>query len=151
MTLVAAMPTFRMVAHPLAHGKFKQPLQCPRFAHPPSTKRPARHRSARRLHQSGARTWLQNWSHVAPSPMGTATLRLGLASLTDTNTRRDASCGSKKSREGVERRRLAGTATQPQQLIRRLPAIVWFGPKVLAPSPCRSASRPGLWSLKPPP
>ena len=32
--------------------------------------------------------------------MGTATLRLGLASLTDTNTRRDASCVQGGSREG---------------------------------------------------
>jgi hypothetical protein len=33
--------------------------------------------------------------------MGTATLRLGLASLTDTNTRRDASCEQGGSRRGL--------------------------------------------------
>ena len=48
------------------------------------------------------RTWLQNCSQVAPSLMGTATFRLGFASLTDTKTSRDASCsGGARRREAV--------------------------------------------------
>jgi hypothetical protein len=42
-------------------------------------------------------TWLQKASQLVPSPMGTATLRLGLASLTETNTRREASCGLERA------------------------------------------------------
>ena len=49
--------------------------------------------------------------------MGTATLRLGLASLTDTNTRRDASCEQGGSRKGLAQlsgsaRRRAGAAVR---------------------------------------
>lgn len=66
-----------------------------------------------------ARTWPQNCSHVALSPMGTATLRFGLASLTETNTRRDASWGGGEgaAKESSGGGRAAGTggeaATDP--------------------------------------
>lgn len=37
-------------------------------------------------------TWVKKTSQLPFSGMGTATLRLGLASLTETKTRREASC-----------------------------------------------------------